>query len=272
MGTQAYQAKRYQEAAQHFEAAAALRPSAVALYTAGMAWDLASRPERAADAYVRANDLGGLDAKQVSLSKERVAHLEKTTLGTVIVTAPDGWKVQLDAFTEAPTPARLHGAPGLHSISVHAPGAAIEQHEITLEAGRVTSFDVKTASKPQTSETVPTTEQPLCDTRGSEFWSARRGVGAAVTGVGVAVLGGALALGFQANKAKDAYNAGPTRLSYDHASSLQTWTNIALISGAVLFVGGVTLVVWPAKERGYVSHAKLSVAPSLGGAVLGGEF
>ena len=41
LGTQAFQAKKYAEAATHFEAAAAARSNAVALYTAGLAWDLA---------------------------------------------------------------------------------------------------------------------------------------------------------------------------------------------------------------------------------------
>src|SRR4051812_19957893 len=59
-GTQAFQQKRYSEAALHFEAAASFRTSSVALYTAGLAWDLASRPERAADAYARALEVGGL--------------------------------------------------------------------------------------------------------------------------------------------------------------------------------------------------------------------
>ena len=81
----------------------------VALYTAGLAWDLASAPERAADAYGRALEVGGLDPKQTALAKDRVAQLEKT-LGTVAVAAPEGWRVQLDTFTEVPTPARLHAA------------------------------------------------------------------------------------------------------------------------------------------------------------------
>src|SRR5690349_17222390 len=57
-GTQAFQAKRYEEAALHFEAAASFRTNAVALYTAALAWDLATKPERAADAYGRALAVG----------------------------------------------------------------------------------------------------------------------------------------------------------------------------------------------------------------------
>src|SRR5262245_50709110 len=64
LGTQAFQAKKYAEAATHFEAAAAARSNAVALYTAGLAWDLAGKNDRAADAYARALEVPGLDAKQ----------------------------------------------------------------------------------------------------------------------------------------------------------------------------------------------------------------
>jgi len=106
MGTQAFSQKRYSEAALHFEAAAAFKANAVALYTAALAWDLASRPERAADAYARALEVPGLDTKQTNVAKDRVAALEKS-LGTVMVTAPEGWKVQLDTLTEVPAPARL---------------------------------------------------------------------------------------------------------------------------------------------------------------------
>src|SRR5688572_22296764 len=78
LGTQAFQAKKYSEAALHFESAASFRPHAVALYTAGLAWDLANNPARAADAYSRALDVPGLDAKQSATAKDRVAALEKS--------------------------------------------------------------------------------------------------------------------------------------------------------------------------------------------------
>src|SRR5689334_7769532 len=74
-GTQAFQAKRYEEAALHFEAAASFRTNAVALYTTALAWDLATKPERTADAYGRALAIGGLDPKQDNLAKDRVAQL-----------------------------------------------------------------------------------------------------------------------------------------------------------------------------------------------------
>ncbi len=254
-GTQAFQQKRYSEAALHFEAAAAFRANGVALYTAALAWDLAARPERAADAYARALETPGLDAKQSGLAKDRVGQLERT-LGTLTVTAPDGWKVQLDTFTEVPTPARLHGAPGIHTLSIRAPGKPIERRDVTLEAGKASSLKLEEQAKvvekkveepPPPPPPPSPPAQPQVAPRES-FWTTRRVIGVGVAGAGVAILGGGIVLGLSANGAKDAYNASPSREAFDHASSLQTLTNVALIAGVLVAAGGVVLVVLPDKS------------------------
>ncbi len=270
-GTQAFQQKRYQEAALHFEAAASFRTSSVALYTAGLAWDLASRPERAADAYSRALEVGGLDPKQQGLAKDRVAQLE-TTLGTLAVTAPEGWRVQLDTFTEVPTPARLHAGAGVHGLSVRAPGKPIERRDVTLQTGKLVSIELKDEPKvvpkvePEPMKAAPMVEAPPPPPR--PYWITRRVVGVGVGGVGIAALGSAVILGTSANSAKTAYDAGPTRESFDHASSLQTWTNVALISGFVLVAGGVALVLWPDHD----GEGRVNVGAAPGGAVVTGKF
>lgn len=272
-GTQAFQQKRYSEAALHFEAAASLRTSSVALYTAGLAWDLASRPERAADAYSRALEVGGLDPKQGGLAKDRIGQLERT-LGTVAVTAPEGWRVQLDTATEVSTPARLHGAPGVHGLSVRAPGKPIERRDVSLEAGKVVNLELKDEPKPpQKVEPEPVkppavVQPPPPPPPRQQFWITRRVIGVGVGGVGLAALGAGVILGLNANDAKTAYEAGPTRESFDHASSLQTSTNIALIAGGVLLAGGIALVVIPDKD----AEARVGVSPTPGGAVVTGRF
>jgi len=272
-GTQAFQQKRYQEAALHFEAAASFRTSSVALYTAGLAWDLASKPERAADAYGRALEVGGLDPKQTGLAKDRVAQLE-TTLGTVSIAAPEGWRVQLDTFTEVPTPARLHAGAGVHGLSVRAPGKPIERRDVTLQAGKLVTIELKEEPKVQPRVEVepakppPVALPPPPPPPRVQFWTTRRVAGVGVAGVGVAALGATIVLGLEAGSAKTAYDAGPTRESFDHASSLQTWTNVALVSGAVLVAGGVALVLWPDPDG--EGHLRVGAAP--GGIVMAGKF
>ncbi|MBX3204273.1 MAG: hypothetical protein KF764_04350 [Labilithrix sp.] len=275
MGTQAFAQKRYSEAALHFEAAASFKASAIALYTAALAWDLASRPERAADAYVRALEVSGLDAKQTTIAKDRVSALEKS-LGTVVVTAPEGWKVQLDTLTEVHAPARLHASPGVHTLSVRAPSKPIERRDVSLEAGKVTSLELKDEPAPAPKVEPEPVEEPAprpVDTTPARlrepFWTTMRVVGVGIAGVGVAALGAGVILGTSANGAKDAYDAGPSRAAFDHASSLETWTNVALISGAVLVAGGIALVVVPLGDK---TDGAVKVGAAPGSVVVGGTF
>jgi hypothetical protein len=278
-GTKAFSAKRYSEAALHFEAAASFKANAVALYTAGLAWDLASRPERAADAYARSLEVPGLDAKQTAIAKERVATLEKS-LGTVVVTSPEpGWKVQLDALTEVTTPARLHAASGVHTLSIRAPNKPIERRDVTLEAGKVVNIELKDEPmppepkpepEPEPEKPPPPPEPVPARLREPPFWTTLKVVGVGVGGVGLAALGASAILGTSALGAKEAYDAAPSRAGFDHASSLETWTNVALISGAVLVAGGVALVLFPIGGDKPEAHVKVGAAP--GGVLVRGEF
>src|SRR5262249_7964099 len=131
-GTQAYASKHFVEAALHFEAAAAQRAHGVTLYTAALAWEQANRPERAAGDYARALAAPGLNAKQAANARDRLTTLERS-LGTIDVTAPDGWRVQLDALTEVAAPARLHATPGVHVLTIHAPNKPIAKRDVSLE-------------------------------------------------------------------------------------------------------------------------------------------
>lgn len=275
-GTKAFSGKRYSEAALHFEAAAALKPSAIALYTAALAWDLASRSERAADAFARALDVPGLDEKQTATARDRVAALEKS-LGTVEVKAPEGWKVQLDTFTEVKAPAKLHGAPGVHALNVRPPNKPAEKRDVTLEAGKLVPIELKDEPKPEPKPEEPPKKEPdsvkvdpLPPRLAHPFWTTPRIVGVGVIGVGVAAVGGGIILGLNAKDAESAYQEAPTRPAFEHASSLQTWTNVSIIAGAVLVAGGIALVVVPIGGDKGERTMQASLAP--GGAVLRGTF
>jgi hypothetical protein len=92
-------------------------------------------------------------------------------------------------------------------------------------------------------------------------------VGLVTIGFGVSTLAAGMILGFQALDAKDNYNAHPTQGAYDHASSLQNWTNIGFIAGGVLTVGGALLVFWPFGKK-----AEVQATAALNGVMLRGSF
>jgi hypothetical protein len=279
-GTKAFSGKRYSEAALHFEAAASFKANAVALYTAALAWDLASRPERAADAYARALEVPGLDTKQTGIAKDRVATLEKT-LGTLAVTGVEGTKVQLDTLSEVAVPGRLHAQPGVHVLSVRAPGKPIERRDVALDAGKTTSLELKEEKKPppKPNEPEPEPPPPKVTPKGPEplpprlreqqFWTTPKAVGVGVLGVGLAAIATGAILGTSAEGAKDAYNAAPTQPGYDHAKSLETLTNVTFVVGALLTAGGVALLVIPIGER---NEGKVNVGVAPGGLTVGGGF
>src|SRR5699024_8874089 len=152
-----------------------------------------------------------------------------------------------------------------------------ERRDVTLEAGKVTTVELKDEPTPPPSpDPEPEIEKPappppeVAPARVREpFWTTLRVVGVGVASVGVAALGARAMRGTSANGAKDAYDAAPARAAFDHASSLETWTNVALISGALLVAGGVVLVVLPVSNR---PEGRVKVGAAPGGVVLGGTF
>lgn len=268
LGTQAYSARRFVEAALAFEAAAAIKPNAVTLYTAGLAWEQANQPERAADAFSRALDLPGLLPQQQQNAKDRVSTLERS-LGTLVVTGPEGTKVQLDALTEAPVPARLHAPPGMHALAIRWTDAPIEKRDVTLEVGKTTTLEAvkNVPTKPieqPTPPPLPVAPPPVVAPE-PEKMPVTRIVGIGAIGASIAMGVATIALGVSALDAKSAYDAAPSRAAFDHANGLATWTNVGWITALVLAGAGVTLVLLPGPKR-----AQFAIAPS--GVTFGGSF
>lgn len=288
LGTQAYTTKRFVEAALNFEAAAYQRPHAVTLYTAALAWEQAGQTERAADDFARALEVSGLSTQQSTNARDRLATYE-AMLGTVVVTGSEGSRVQLDAFTEVGTPARLHGTAGVHSMAVRVRGRGVERRDVLLEAGLTQKVDVDTASAPPSAvaiakdapkaAAVVVAPVPLASTTGDAAVDVgpprandlRRTLGFVAVGVGGASALAGVVFGTQALSARDAYNAAPSRAGFDHANALATWTTLSFIAGGALVAGGATLVLWPSSSAS-TARAKLTVTPTLGGALVGGAF
>jgi tetratricopeptide (TPR) repeat protein len=280
-GTKAFSSGKFTEAAQAFEAAAALKPNAVALYTAALAWEQASQSERAADDYGRALELQGLNQQQETTAKDRLVALEKV-LGTLAVTGPDGSKVQLDQFTPSTVPVRLHGTGGTHSLAVTLPGKSAEKREVLLEGGQTQKLDVSPVPVVvRHDETQPAPKEVVVEKPVSHM-SVTKGIGFTAIGVGATSAIAAIILGISAQDAGDAYNAAPSHAGYVHANALADWTTGAWITAGVFVALGVTLVLLPEKsgaadapkkeEKKPEENARLVVAPSLGGFVVKGSF
>ena len=281
-GQRAFAAGRFFEAALYLEAAANEIAHALTIYAAAQAWESSNQPDRAADDLTRAIGTPGLPARELALAKEKLAQLQ-SVLGRVDVTPPDdaagggqprAWFVQLDANSEQAAPAQLHATPGMHTLSIRSTGRPLERRSIVLALGQV--------QKVQLSAAAPEGDGPKADTRpppppvvvptpttptGVEV---RRTIGLVTIGFGAAVLTSGAILGLQALDARDAYNATPSRGGFDHADSLQNWTNIAFVTGGILAAGGLALVLWPHKSA--TAETGISVSPSLGGAMLRGAF
>jgi hypothetical protein len=268
-GMTAFQAKHYEEAALAFEAAASHKPHPVATYTAALAWERASRPERAADDYARSlvgessapgglpdMRLGSEDAERARAALDRLERV----LGTVVLLEPAGATATIDDSAEAPLPARLHALPGNHRLKLRTPNAHARSMTIKLEAGRTTTlaFETDTATS-ETATPSPTANSspPLAAPRGAV--SVRQRVGYGLIGSGVAAFLGSAVLWSLAEDAKSSFIAQPTDTTYDHARRLETWTNVAWISGTALALGGAALAFWPA---GASSPVTATVAPT----------
>lgn len=269
-GTKAFGEGHFVEAAQAFEAAADAKPSAVALYTAALSWEKGGSPDRAADDYTRALALPGMPADKLALAKERLAALEGS-LGTLTLTGPDGTRVQLDANTARPVPATLHGTPGEHALSVTSATGTADKRTVTLERGKSVPLDVTSAPSPAPAPPpppAPPVAPPPAESPAPADW--KKPVGLTAIGVGGATLLAGVVLGLEAEDAGNAYKASPAQATYDHASSLQTWTNVAFIAGGVVTAAGIALFVWPAHKAAEPAPAALSVVP--GGVSFRGTF
>jgi len=280
-GTKAFADQRYGEAAIAFETAAAEKPNAIALFTAALSWDKTNAPERAADDYARALALPGLPPDKVAQAKERLASLE-SMLGAVAVAGPDGTRVQLDANTDRPVPATLHGAAGVHTLMVRSPSGSIERRQVVVERGKTAQLDLATAPpatpSPAPNATPAPPPPPETPPEGTPPPAARsdwkKPVGLTLMGVGGATLLAGVVLGLEAEDAKNAYDAAPVQATYDHASSLQTWTTVAFVTGGVLAAGGIALFLWPSHTQATEPSTTtgVEIVPGLGGAAIRGAF
>ena len=194
----------------------------------------------------------------------------------VDVTGTAGTVVSLDARSEAKVPARLHGTPGKHVVVIRTADDRVSHRVVLLKAGETARLDLSEGSAAAPSGSWPqavaapgpTDRQPSGSTL---LWTGRM-VGVGVIGAAVAATGAAVTVGIEALRARDAYNAHPTRESFDHASSMQLVTNVTWATAGLLTAGGFTLLLWPRAPNNTSWTGSVQVAPGPGGLAMRGEW
>ena len=267
-GTRAMQQRQYAEAALHFEAAQAAAPSGVALLGSALAWDAAGQPQRAADAYSRALDEPGMSKTQTTQAATRLGALERS-LGTLVVSGEDGMRVQLDDNVDSSVPARLHGAPGTHKLTVWAKGKIAGRREVYLRLGRPETIAVPWREDAPVG--APPPPKTVFIERPQSATPFVRMAGAGMVGAGVVSLVGAIAFTASANYASsEASRANPQNGGVStFGSTLGALAGASWISAAVLVGGGITLLALPLDEKGPTA-VSMRVGP--GSVAVGGQF
>jgi hypothetical protein len=250
--TEAHEKGDYRAAAELFEEAHRLSPAAGAKFNAGIAWDQAGEPSRAADDYETALEMGGLTEDEAKQAEERLGALRKT-LGYLSIDEPVGATVSVEGMT-ALVPVRVHLSPGEHQVS-GTRGTTMKTFQFEIRAGEVKHVtldfpsEARPAPPPKVSQVpVPNVIEERPQAKPSH---AMRTWGFVALGAGVVFSGVAAILGAQTLKARDAWDAsGHHDLSkHDDAVELRTFTNVAwggaLVAGAT---GAVLLLSSPTIE------------------------
>jgi hypothetical protein len=247
LGAQAYEKGEFQNAALSFEKAYRDAPHGSPMYNAGLAWEAAKEPARAADAYQLALDTPGLTPQQTTDAKARLASLEKT-VGRVEVTAPPGATVTVAHVTAAEPPVKAHVAAGQQEVVTKFPDGQETRQQVTVTAGATAPVTVAQPPPlppppPPPDPNPPPPEQPAPG-------KTTRTLGWVAVGGGAVLAIGGTYLGFSALAARDEFVASQrhNQDAHDRADSQRTWTNVLFVGAFALVATGVVLILTSPKS------------------------
>lgn len=245
-GTAAYERGDFETAARSFEVSHRLAPHPFALYNAGLAWQAATKLERAADALAAALGLGGLTEGQRLDAQARLADL-RGSLGWVEIEAPADALVSIGHAERVAAPARVHLPAGDHNLEVRWGDGRTETRRVTVQIGKASAVVLA----PRRVEPAPAAVPVVGPEQGPPPASGSGNVGLVVggwitLGVGVAAGAAAIGMGTAALKARDDFEASANTDAgaHDRAATLRTATNVAWAGAGVLALGGVLMLVF----------------------------
>ncbi len=250
-GVTAYAHGEFRAAAALFEGAYRTQPRGAAVYNAGLAWESAGEPTRAADAYAAALARSDLSDEQGRDARTRLAALERS-LGRLHVTAPAGTSAAIDRVSYGGSVA-AHVLAGDHEVQVVFGDGRGETRRVVVAAGSLTVVEFMTPPSPPVSRAavvVPPKPRPHPPAAApAPLWStfSRGTVGWIALGASVPLVATAGVLGQSALRSRDDYDAsGHTNQGLrDTAASLRLWTNVAWIAGAAAAGAGIYLLLTP---------------------------
>ncbi|HEU5076079.1 MAG TPA: PEGA domain-containing protein [Polyangiaceae bacterium] len=253
-GVEAYRAKRYRTAIEHFLAADNVVPSPALSYNVARAYERLDEAPRALE-YYRTYLRRGADPKNEAEVRARVreisALLARRGVQQITVRSePSGARLVIDGRTRGTTPWTGELELGRHRIVVDQ-GSVQRQHDVVLVAEQAHDLDVSLtpdAGQMPAPEAEPasTSTGPVASTNDATVvptflpW--------AVAGAGVVALGGAGVYELMRRDAEDDAKAEEYQPAYyDHRDRMLTYQTtarvLAGVGGVLVLTGGVLAVI-----------------------------
>lgn len=250
-GQQAYARGDFRAAAQRFEAAFRTDPRGAIVFNAGLSWQAAGEPARAADDYAFALATTDLPTDNAADARTRLGALEQS-LGRIDVTAPPGARVSVAHADRLPPPAHVHVAPGRYTVTVLLADDSTRQRSVSVRAGEWAHLDFPpdhdaapaAAPAPQQVEPPPSSTPAAPESTASASpGSSQRTWGWITLGVAGVLAGVSTWLTvdfFNANAQNDKYRQQST---HDDAVAAATRLDVGLAATVVAAGVGVALLL-----------------------------
>jgi hypothetical protein len=273
----AYERGQFAAAASAFEESDRLVPRSAALYNAGVAWEAAGDPARAANDYDTALDRGELAAEQAADARKQLDALSRK-VATLDVLAPPDARIVVGVVEGHGPRLHLRVEPGPHDVQVTRADGRAERRTIDARPGDAATvrFEDRPAPEapPPAAPVAPSSPGVPRPVSGGPPSHPQRTVAWVALGTAAAFTGAAIVLGVKtldslhAFESSDEFDAG----AHDDAVRYRLLTNIALgAAGAAAALGGTLLFVSLTGSR-ETRKASLAVQGGVGSVALSWRY